>query len=281
MADRGLLGAAFGLASAAGWGAGDFSGGLASRRSPALLVVLVSELSGVAILVGLALLLAEPLSRPVDLLWSGSAGIIGTIGLLALYRGLATSPMGVVAPVSAVVTALIPLIFGFLLEGIPATRQLLGFGIAIAAVWLISRPPQGGKVRLRGLGLPVLAGVGFGVFLIVIDHASDSAVLWPLVSARFASLVMLMLLVAFTRHRQWPTRRQLPLMILAGLFDVGGNTFYALAAQAGRLDTAAVLSSLFPAVTVILARIALNERLSRQQWVGVAVALVAVLLIAS
>jgi drug/metabolite transporter (DMT)-like permease len=281
MTDPGPLGTAFGLASALGWGAGDFSGGLASRRSPALLVVFVSELGGLMILIGLALLLAEPLSQPVDLLWSGLAGIIGTIGLLSLYHGLATSPMGVVAPVSAVVTAVVPLIFGFLLEGIPGTQHLVGFGIAIVAVWLISRPPQGGKVRLRGLSLPMLAGVGFGVFLIVIDHVSESAVLWPLVSARFVSLVMLFLLIVFTRHRQWPTFRQLPLMILAGLFDVGGNTFYALAAQVGRLDTAAVLSSLFPAATVILARIVLKERLSHQQWAGVAIALVAVLLIAT
>ncbi len=281
MADHGLLGAVFGLASAVGWGTGDFSGGLASRRSPVFVVVLISELSGVLILLGLALLRAEPVSGVVDLLWSGSAGVIGTIGLLSLYRGLATSPMGVVAPVSAVVAAVVPLLFGFLLEGIPGTRQLLGFGIAIAAVWLISRPPQGGKVRLGALGLPILAGVGFGAFLIVIDHVSDRAVLWPLISARFASLAMLFLLVAFRRHRQWPTVRQLPLIILAGLFDVGGNTFYALAGQVGRLDTAAVLSSLFPAFTVILARIVLKERLGRQQWVGVVIALVAVLLIAS
>lgn len=281
MIDPALLGAVFGLASAVGWGAGDFSGGLASRRSPVFFVVLVSELSGVMILLGLALLQAEPVSRPADLLWAGFAGIIGTLGLLALYRGLATNPMGVVAPVSAVVTAVVPLLFGFRLEGIPGTSQLLGFAIAIFAVWLISRPPQGGKVRLRDLGLPILAGLGFGIFLITIDHVSDSAVLWPLVSARFASLTMLFVFVAFTRHRQWPAFRHLPLMILAGLCDVGGNTFYALAAQAGRLDTAAVLSSLFPAVTVVLARTVLKERLSRQQWLGVAVAMVAVVLIAS
>lgn len=281
MTDPGLLGAVLGLASAVGWGAGDFSGGLASRRSPVFVVVLVSELSGVLILIGLAVLLAEPVSPPADLFWAGFAGIMGTIGLLSLYRGLATRPMGVVSPVSAVVTAVVPLLFGFLLEGIPGTRRLLGFAIAIVAVWLISRTPQGGKIRFRDLGLPVLAGLGFGIFLITIDHVSDSTVLWPLVSARFASLAMLFLFVAFTRHRQWPALRHLPLMILAGLCDVGGNTFYALAAHVGRLDTAAVLSSLFPAVTVVLARTILKERLGRQQWVGVAAAIVAVVLIAS
>lgn len=281
MTDPGLLAAAFGLASALGWGSGDFCGGLAARRSAALLVVLVSELSGVAILIGLAFFLAEPVPRTMDLFWGGAAGIIGTMGLVSLYRGLATSPMGVVAPVSAVVTAIVPLMFGFLLEGIPGTRQLLGFAIAIVAVWLISRPPQGGEVRLHHLGLPVLAGLGFGVFLILIDHVSDRSIVWPLVSSRFSSLAMLFLLVAFMRHREWPTLRQLPLMILAGLCDVGGNTFYALAAQIGRLDTAAVLSSLYPAVTVVLARIVLKERLGSQQWIGVAIAMVAILLIAS
>lgn len=281
MTDPGLLGAVFGLASALGWGAGDFSGGLASRRSPVLLVVTVSELSGVVILLALAFVLAEPVSPPVDLLLGGAAGIIGTIGLLFLYRGLASGAMGVVAPVSAVVTAVVPLLFGFFLEGMPGTRQLLGFGIAIVAVWLISRPPQGGRFRPREVGLPVLAGLGFGIFLIVIDHVSNSSVLWPLVSSRLASLVMLFLLVALTRHRQWPARGQLPLMVVAGLCDVAGNTFYALAARIGRLDTAAVLSSLFPAVTVVLAGIVLKERLSRQQFAGVAIAMVAVLLIAS
>lgn len=281
MTDPGFLSAVFGLASAASWGAGDFSGGLASRRAQVLFVVLVSELSGALILVGLALLLAEPVSRSLDLAWGGLAGIIGTIGLLSLYRGLATGTMGVVAPVSAVVTAVVPVLFGSFLEGTPATHQLLGFGVALVAVWLVTHSQQGGKVRLRDLGLPIVAGLGFGLFLIMIDHAIDSAVLWPLVSARLTSLSMLFLLVAFTRRGQWPTSRQLPLMILAGLFDAGGNTFYALAVRVGRLDTAAVLSSLFPAITVLLARFVIQERLSRQQWVGVAVALVAVVLIAS
>jgi drug/metabolite transporter (DMT)-like permease len=281
MTDPGALGAIFGLISAIGWGAGDFSGGLASRRAHVLFVVLVSELGGVLILIGLAWFLAEPVPRPVDLVWGGLAGIIGTAGLLSLYRGLATGAMGVVAPLSAVVTAVVPLLFGFVLEGPAGARQLFGFGVAIVAVWLVSRPQQGGTVRLRDLGLPIGAGLGFGLFLIMIDHVSDSGVLWPLVSARISSLFMLFAMVAFTRRSQWPTLRQVPLMILAGLFDVGGNTFYALAARMGRLDTAAVLSSLFPVVTVLLARFVLQERLSCQQWVGVAVALVAVVLIAS
>jgi drug/metabolite transporter (DMT)-like permease len=181
--------------------------------------------------------------------------------------------MGVVAPVSAVVTAVLPLLFGLFLEGLPGMLQMVGFGTAIVAVWLLSRPPQGGQAQLHQLALPVLAGLGFGTFLIVIDHVSDSA--------RFASLTLLFLLVVFMRQRQWPAVRQLPLMIIAGLFDVGGNTFYALAARVGRLDTAAVLSSLFPGITVLLAWIVLKERLGHEQWAGVAVAMVAVLLIAS
>lgn len=281
MIDRGLLGVIFGLASSASWGAGDFSGGIASRRSSVFLVVLVSELSGAVILVGLALLLAEPVPDPGDMFWGGAAGIIGTMGLLFLYRGLASGYMGVVAPVSAVVTAVVPLLVGFFLEGSPGTRQLLGFGIAIVAVWLVSRPRPGGKVHLCDLRLPAAAGLGFGLFLILIDHVSESAVLWPLVSARATSLVMLFVLVAVTRHRQRLALQQVPLMIVAGLFDVGGNTFYALAAQAGRLDTAAVLSSLYPAVTALLARFVIQEQLTRHQWVGVAVAMFAVVLIAS
>lgn len=281
MIDPNLLGAVFGFASAASWGAGDLSGGLASRRCHVYRVVLVSELSGLAILVGLALLLSEPVPQRVDLLWGGAAGVLGTIGLLFLYRGLATGSMGVVAPVSAVVTAVIPLIFGLFIEGMPGSPQLLGFGIALVAVWLMSRPAEGGPFRARELGLPIAAGLGFGLFLILIDHVSDRAVLWPLISARLTSLVLLLILVASVRHRPWPAPRQLSLMILAGLFDAGGNVFYALAAQIGRLDTAAVISSLYPAMTALLARLVLRERLTRRQWLGVVVAMVAVMLIAS
>lgn len=276
-----FLGVFFGLAAAASWGAGDFGGGLASRRSPAYVVVMASGTVGLLLLVGLALLLAEPLPLPADLAWGFSAGVAGAIGLVALYRGLAGGRMGVVAPVAAVVTASIPLVFGLLLEGVPAAQHLLGFGLALVAVWLISRTGDGARVQVRELVLPLLAGLGFAFFLVAIGRVSETAVLWPLAAARFTSLGTVLVVAALAGQRQRVEARTLPLMALAGLFDTGGNAFYALAAQAGRLDTAAVLSSLYPAATVLLARFLLKEQMTRMQWIGLIAALLAVMLIAS
>jgi len=282
-----LLGIAFGLAAASSWGTGDFCGGLASKRTPVYGVVMLSQLLGLGFLVILALILSEPVPALPDMLWGGIAGLAGTVGLAALYRGLATGPMGVVAPIAAVVSVILPLFFGLFLEGVPAWSQLLGFGLALCAVWLITRPRRGERIQARHLALPVLAGLGFGVFLILIDHVSAAAVLWPLASARAASVLALFLALLLARWHYRPARqpialaRQVPLIVLAGLFDTGGNAFYALAARAGRLDIAVVLGALYPAMTVILARLILKERLSRQQGLGLALALLAVMLIAS
>jgi drug/metabolite transporter (DMT)-like permease len=281
MANAPLLGIAFGLAAASSWGTGDFCGGLASKRTHVYGVVLLSQLVGLGLLVALALLLSEPVPGLPDMLWGGIAGVAGTVGLAALYRGLATGPMGVVAPTAAVVSVILPLFFGLFLEGIPAWSRLLGFGLALCAVWLITRPRHGERIQARHLALPVLAGFGFGVFLILIDHVSAAAVLWPLASARAASVLVLLLALLLMRQPIAPAPSPIPLIVLAGLFDTGGNAFYALAARAGRLDIAAVLGALYPAMTVVLARFILKERLSRQQGLGLAVALLAVMLIAS
>jgi drug/metabolite transporter (DMT)-like permease len=273
------LAVGFGLASAASWGAGDFSGGVASKRSNVYGVVIVSQAVGLVLLTTLALLLAEPIPAVSDLLWGAVGGLAGGVGVVALYRGLAAGRMGVVAPVAAVVSAGVPVALGLFLEGIPAVPQVLGFGLAFVAVWFVSRPSNGTTIQLRDLGLALVAGVGFGIFFIAIDHVSERALLWPLVSARIASVVMLLVVVVY-RKETTLTRGHLPLIALVGLFDAGGNAFYALAAQAGRLDVAAVLGSLYPAATVLLAHFVLKERIGRQQWISVVVALAAVTLIA-
>ena len=277
----GASGILLGLASAASWGAGDFGGGLAARRGNVYGVVAASQGLGLVFLAGLALMLAEPLPPLPDLLWGAAAGLAGGLGLVALYQGLALGRMGVAAPLAAVVSAGLPVLFGTLLEGLPGAPQLAGFALALGAVWLLSRGDGGGGVRFQELGLPLLAGLGFGLFFIAVDRASERAVLWPLVAARLASLAPLLLL-AFTGERGGlPNLRQLPLIAMVGLFDSGGNAFYALAAQAGRLDVAATLGSLYPASTLLLARLVLKERLAPRQWLGAAVALAAVLLIAA
>jgi drug/metabolite transporter (DMT)-like permease len=270
----------FGLAASAVWGTSDFSGGLAARRAPVFAVMTGAYGVGLVLLVALALARAEPVASPYDLAWGTTAGLVGAAGLTAFYRALAVGRMGLAAPVASVLGAALPVLFGALHEGLPGTVQMAGFGFAITSLWLISRSQMaaGGS---DGLGLAVLAGLGFGGFFILIDRVQTGAVFWPLIAARGASLV-LMIGFAVTSRRRWqPTRDALAFMTLAGLLDVGGNTFFLLAAQAGRLDVSTVLSSLYPGVTVLLARAILKEQVTRTQGAGIALALIAIPLIAA
>jgi drug/metabolite transporter (DMT)-like permease len=275
-----LLAIAFGLASAASWGSGDFSGGLATRQGSVYSVVLISQLIGAVFLVALAFSLGERVASPGNLILGGLAGVSGAIGLVALYRGLASERMGVVAPIAAMVTAAIPILVSLFTEGLPAASQLVGFGIALSAVWLLSSGGDGGAIQARELGLAATAGLGFGAFFLLIDRVSESAVLWPLVAARVASIGFLLLLTMARRGWERPARNLLPLIALSGIFDTGGNAFFAMATRMGRLDIAAVLSSLYPAATVLLAWLILKERLMPQQWIGIIAALVALVFIA-
>ena len=275
-----VLAIAFGLASAASWGSGDFSGGFATRRGNVYSVVIISQLIGAVFLIGLGFSFSERIPPPENLLLGGMAGVAVAIGLVALYLGLASGRMGIVAPVTAVVAASIPVLVGLFREGLPSGSQLIGFGIGLVAVWLLSSAGDGGAIQARELGLAVTAGLGFGLFFILIDRVSQSAVLWPLVAARIASVSFLLILATARRTWETPARNQLPLIALAGVFDASGSTFFALATRQGRLDIAAVLSSLYPAATVLLAWLILKERLMPQQWMGVVAALVALVLIA-
>lgn len=275
----GFAAVGFGLAASFSWGTSDFSGGLAAKRAPIFGVMAISYTVGLALLIGLALARAEAIPSAADLAWSAAAGIAGATGLTAQYRALAVGRMGIAAPVAAVLGAAIPVGFSAAAEGLPGTAQLGGFALAILSVWLISRP-SGVDGRQDGIGLAVLAGLGFGLFFILLDQVSEDAVFWPLVSARGCSLVI-MLALAISSRRAWrPSMHALPVVLLAGVLDVGGNTFFLLASQAGRLDVASVLSSLYPAVTVLLARFLLDEHIARVQAAGVIAALVAIPLIA-
>ena len=270
--------ALLGLSSAACWGAGDFSGGLATRRSNVYGVVVVSQVVGVALLIGAALAFAEKIPSLDRLLWGGLAGACGAVGLVALYRALAQGRMGVAAPVSAVITAVVPVVAGVWLEGLPTAVQLSGFALALVSIWFIART-ETSTIAFNDLGLPLLAGLGFGFFLVFINRASDTAVLWPLVVARFASLGMLAGIAMLSRQAWRPETNRLPLIVLAGVCDVAGNALFALGAQSGRLDVTAVLASLYPASTVALAWIVLKERITRLQAIGIVAALAAIMLI--
>jgi len=271
----------YGLSSALTWGAGDFSGGMATRRSNVLTVLFYSQLIGGALLAALALWFEEPLPSTHLLLWGGAGGICGAVGLTAFYQGLSTGRMGIVAPLSAVLTALLPVGVSLFTEGAPRTVQVAGFALALVAVWLLLAPSATGGVDRRELGLSMIAGLGFGLFFVCIGKAADTAVFWPLVAARSFSIPLFLLVLTFRHRLTPPTFRYWPAVAATGVLDAAGNAFFALAANTGRLDVSAVLASLYPATTVLLAWMVLRERMGRQQWVGICTALAALALIAA
>jgi drug/metabolite transporter (DMT)-like permease len=270
----------FGLAASLCWGSGDFNGGLASRRSSASSVVIAAYAVGFVLLVGLALIWREPFPSPLNIMWGGLAGLAGVIGLISFYSALSIGRMGIAAPVSAVLTASLPVLFSTFTVGLPSLLQLAGFVLALLAIGLISRPERS-KGRPEGMGLALLAGCGFGCFFILISRVSHDATFWPLAVARFTSVLFLLLVTLIRQQQVLPRTTAVPLILLAGVLDAIGNTFFVLAAHTGRLDIAAILSSLYPAATVLLAAIVLRERVTRIQGIGILLALVAVPLISA
>ncbi|AKB86197.1 EamA family transporter [Methanococcoides methylutens] len=270
----------FGLAAAATWGAADFSGGFATRRASVYSVVIITQAVGLVVLPLLAVYFSEDLPPMSGMFWGVVAGISGSAGLLLLYHALSKGKMGVVAPISAVVTVALPVVYGSINEGLPAGYQIAGFVLAIGAMWLISNTGEKGEIKKQDVVYPLLAGVGFGIFYISVDLFSESAVFWPLTIAKVSSIVMILGFALLRKSASLPSKSVLPVIILAGIFDASGNLFFALASQVGRLDIATVMASLYPGSTVLLAWIILKERLSSIQWLGVVLALAAIALIA-
>ena len=278
MPDSPFLSAALALSAAACWGAGDFSGGLAARRSDAFRAVLIPYTIGLVAMIILALTRGEPFTTPADVAWGALAGLSGMIGLGFLFRGFTLGRMGIVAPISAVLGTALPVIFEGLSRGLPQPSQLAGFGIALVGVVLLSRPEHL-TGRPQGVGMAVLAGLGFGGFFLGLDQVSGEAVFWPLAAGRAAALLAMLAFALATRRKISLRGSPLGLFALAGVLDVSGNLFFLLSIQKGRLDVTAVLGSLYPAVTALIAWVALQERLTRPQVMGVVAALLAIALI--
>ncbi len=269
----------FGLGSAVAWGAGDFTGGLASRKGNLLGVIFVSQFLGGLLLAILGVIFAESIPPVPHLLYGGLAGIFGNIGLIALYKGLSQGRMGIVAPLSAVLTALIPIGYSAFYSGLPSMIQFAGFICFMVAIWLLSAGDTGFRMTLNELLLSIVAGLGFGFFFILIDRANDLAIYWPLVSARLFSVSFLFFILFIMKKSIKPISGQWKFIGITGILDAGGNLFFSLAAHLGRLDISAVLGSLYPAATVFLAWFFLKERLGKKQWIGVAGAFFALILI--
>ncbi len=269
----------WGLGSAVTWGIGDFCGGLATRRTSVWTVVLYSQAVGMVLLLALAFAFGETIPGGRDLFWGAVAGLAGIVGLLALYQAMALGQMALVAPLTAIIALSIPVIAGILTEGWPAASTLGGFVLAGVSVMLISYAPQR-TASASGLWIALVAGCGFGSFFVLIAQTQEAAVFWPLVAARAMSVATLSILMVVQRRADLPTSQALLPITLAGVFDAGGNACFVLAEQAGRLDIASTLSSLYPVSTVVLALILLRERISWVQGAGVALALAAIPLIA-
>jgi len=270
------------LSSALVYGAADFCGGLAARTSRTLAVVAVSQLAGL-----LALLLLLPLlggsPSVLDLVWGSAAGVAGAVGLAIFYRALADGVMSVIAPVTAVCAAAVPVVFGLALGERLTAAAGAGIALALMAVTLVAA--EGGRpslatARQAGLMSALAAGAAFGLFFVLLDQPSSDSGLWPLVGARTASLVVVAALAAGTRSGLALSAGALPLVVVAGVLDMAANALFLLAAREGLLAIAGVLASLYPVSTVLLAQVVLRERLTRTQVAGLLSAVTAVSLIA-
>jgi drug/metabolite transporter (DMT)-like permease len=276
-----------GLAVAASYGAADFFGGLASKRATSWSVVLLAQYVGLAFLT--LLLLADRHASPTgaDLVLGAAASSVGVIGVGLLYLGLARGPMGVVAPITAVGSAVVPVAWGLLSGERPAVLALAGVGLALVAVVLVARTtdeetvPATARIARSTLVVAVAAGLAFGMVFVLLSHTGDDSGFWPLLSGRLASTTALLVVLAVLRRPLVPGGDTRPIVVLAGVFDVGANALFLLASREGLLSLVSVLSSLYPAITVVLARVVLHERLLRHQLAGLALALLGVALIAS
>jgi drug/metabolite transporter (DMT)-like permease len=270
----------FGLSAAIGWGAGDFMGGLVSRRVNAVRASLYVQAGGLIPVLAIALLTNQLSMSLVDWLWCGAAGVIGSLGFLALYRAFADGQMSTAAPIAAITSAGLPAIVGILRDGMPSGFTVTGFLFALTAIWFISQSGTGVKnLRLKDMLLPFLAGLGFGVYFIFVDQGGQTSIFAPLVAIRGAGGLTLMIVAAFSGELHLPSRSMLPLVLLNIGADVFGSLSYVLAVQSGRMDIAAVLGSLYSGATVLLAWLILHEKISGVQRIGIAIALLAIILI--
>lgn len=273
----------YGLLSALIFGAGDFSGGFATKKTAVYQVLLIAQTIGMGLLVVLAVIFNDPFPSGLEIVYGALAGVVGGVALIAFYTGLAQGRMGLISPLVGIISAVLPAAVGFALEGIPAPTTLAGFAVAILAVWFLSAgDDENGRLHRQDIILALVAGGGFSLFFVFVDQASNGgSAYWVLVIARLASIGIMLSMTVYRHEYRPPPASQLPAIALAGVFDSLGNLFFALASQVGRLDNAAILSSLYPVSTVFLAWVLLRERLNARQWVGVAAAIVALVLIAA
>jgi drug/metabolite transporter (DMT)-like permease len=279
------------IASAVFYGAADFTGGLTTRRAGAIPVVLLSQASGLVLLALILPLLPSASPTRPDLLWGAAAGLTGGIGVALLYRALAIGTMAVVAPTTAVCAVAIPVMVSVLLGERPAPLAVAGIALGIGSIVLVSRQrataqsqrhdPTAPRRLPVGVGTALASGVAIGFFFLTLAQTGPSAGLWPILVARLVSVTLFGSLAIAGKHSIRMPAAVAGLVIVAGAIDMLANALYLLAVWQGPLSIVVTLSSLYPASTVLLARVVLGERLNLWQITGVGCALAAIVLIVS
>ncbi len=258
----------------------------------ALRVVLLSHATSFAVLLIVASLRGDPFPHGAPLAWGIAAGVAGGLSLTCFYVALSRGAMGASAAISGLLAAAIPAAVSITLEGSPGSLRIAGFAVAGLAIWLIAAettPTQQPSAATGTIALAIAAGIGFGLYFVALKFAGRVGVIWPMATARIGSLTtcsLLLLAVSFNKNHSNPEDRRLTLPCKAvlwslstALLDTSGNLLFIAATRAGRLDIAAVLASLYPATTILLAAWTLHERPTRRQGLGMAVAVAAVLMI--
>jgi drug/metabolite transporter (DMT)-like permease len=281
------------LAAAVLWGGGDFSGGMGVKAAgggvrAALRVVLLSHVTSFSVLVAVARWRGDAFPHGALLAWGLAAGVVGGSALTCFYIALSRGAMGASAAVSGLLAAAIPAALSLWVDGSPGVRRLAGFAVAGLAIWLIAAGPRDEAGEAGTAWLAVAAGLGFGVYFVALKMAGPAGVVWPMATARIGSLSACSLMALGLGLRPARPdearvrlgRRVVGFALATALLDTSGNMLFLAATRAGRLDVAAVLASLYPASTILLAAVTLGERPTRRQGLGMATALVAVVLIA-
>ncbi len=251
-----------------------------ARRVPLFGVVAVTQVFGMAVALAIAVLRHEPVPQGPDLFWSIGAGLCGVVGMTSLYRGLAVGRMGVVAPVTGVVGAVVPVVVGFATEGVPTVATVAGIVTALLAVVLVTRAPGHRANRPSGVEWALLAGTAIGGFNICIGQLSGAGAFGPLVVLRLVQSVILITLIVAWRQPWRMHRGDVGRLGVVGVLDMTGNVAFIGAAQVGALAVATILASLYPVTTVLLALALLHERVTRSHVAGIVLTVVAITLIA-
>jgi drug/metabolite transporter (DMT)-like permease len=272
------------LACALVYGIGDYCGGRAARVHPAAVVAAVGQGLSLVLVVLTVLIIGTPLAAAPDLALGAGAGAAGALALVSFYFALGHGAISVVAPTTAVIGAVVPVVAGLVQGERPHPLALVGIALAVACVALVSGagdPDRGrtGATPPRVLVAACLSGVGFGALFVILAETSSASGLWPLVFARVASVPLLVLIIVGTKVRPGADRVALGVAVLAGVLDMGANVLYLAAARGGLLSIVAVISSLYPASTVGLAFVIDQERVSRLQAVGLGLAALALVLV--